>query len=61
MRRNATTLNNGSYTLLITDVNGCSASASVQVEDIQDAVAQPILSSTGPACEGEMTSLSVAQ
>ena len=58
---NATTANNGSYTLVITDENGCSNSATVEVADIQDAVAQPILSSTGPACEGEVVSLSIGQ
>ena len=58
---NATTVNNGSYILTITDVNGCSNSATVQVEDIQDVVAQPILSSTGPACEGEVVALSIGQ
>jgi gliding motility-associated-like protein len=49
----------GTYSLIVTDANGCqSIPTSVEV-DILDAIEQPIISSTGPACEGEIITLSV--
>ena len=56
----ATEANNGSYTLIVTDANGCTASGSVQVSDIENAQAQPVVQGTGPACEGGSITLTVA-
>ena len=44
---------NGSYVLTITDANGCTANSSVEVANVENAVAEPIITSSGPACEGE--------
>ncbi|MEL7020635.1 MAG: hypothetical protein AAGK47_03430, partial [Bacteroidota bacterium] len=52
---------NGSYQLTITDGNGCTYQRSVQVSGISDGVLQPIISSTGPSCEGETIRLRVPQ
>ncbi|MEO1628446.1 MAG: hypothetical protein AAFV25_25085, partial [Bacteroidota bacterium] len=57
---NVTTANNGTYNITVTDDNGCTASGSVQVINIADPVAVPIISSSGPACDGESITLSVA-
>ena len=51
---------NGQYTVEVTDTNGCTAEEFVQVTDIRDAVMEPIIGSTGPACEGEMIALDIA-
>ncbi|MEO1624474.1 MAG: gliding motility-associated C-terminal domain-containing protein, partial [Bacteroidota bacterium] len=56
---NASTANNGSYELVVTDENGCIASGVVEVSGISDQIVQPIISSTGPACNGESITLSV--
>ncbi|MEM9917472.1 MAG: gliding motility-associated C-terminal domain-containing protein [Bacteroidota bacterium] len=56
---NATTANNGSYTLQVTDANGCTASASVAVTTIVDAVAVPVISSSGPSCDGDEIVLTI--
>ncbi|MEM1323458.1 MAG: gliding motility-associated C-terminal domain-containing protein [Bacteroidota bacterium] len=59
---NATTANNGTYTLIITDQNGCSvAGVTNAITNIVNQVAEPIVSSTGPACEGDQIVLSVPQ
>ena len=59
MIANATDLANGNYTLEITDENGCSTNGTVTVTNITNTVAQPVIVSTGPACEGEVTILSI--
>jgi len=57
----ATETSNGSYTLVITDENGCTATSNVQVNNIVDAVAQPVISSTGPACDQASIILEIPQ
>ena len=52
---------NGTYSVMVTDVNGCTAEESLQVTDIQNAVMQPIISSSGPACEGDEIVLNISQ
>ncbi|MEL6922422.1 MAG: gliding motility-associated C-terminal domain-containing protein [Bacteroidota bacterium] len=55
----ATEANNGTYDVLITDANGCTATGNVEVNGVVDEVPQPIITSTGPACEGETVTLSI--
>jgi len=55
---NATTANNGTYTVVITDSNGCTAEGADEVLNIEDPENLPIVASTGPACEGECITLS---
>ena len=50
---------NGSYEVTITNRAGCESTATVQVDDIVDAVAQPFITSTGPTCLGGEVVLSV--
>jgi len=45
----ATEINNGSYTLIVTSENGCTGSGSIQVSDIENAQAQPVVQGTGCA------------
>ncbi len=52
---------NGSYTLIVTDENGCTATGSIQINGIRDAVVQPTIRNTGPACQGESITLSIDQ
>jgi len=52
---NATTANAGSYTVVITDASGCSATASTTVAV---GSVQPVASNSGPACVGGTLSLS---
>ncbi len=52
---------NGSYTVQVSDVFGCSATEAVLVTGIPDLVAQPQVQSSGPACPGDDMSLSVLQ
>ena len=47
----ATEASNGSYTLIITDENGCTATSSVQVVNIMNAIAQPVITASGPSCD----------
>ncbi len=57
---NAVPANNGSYTLIVTDVNGCQTTEVTNViSDIPNPVAQPVIASTGPTCEGETIVLTV--
>ncbi|MEM8908451.1 MAG: hypothetical protein AAGD05_11440, partial [Bacteroidota bacterium] len=58
---NATTANNGTYTLQITDDNACSAIASVEITNIVNAVPMPIINHDGPECVGNEIVLSVPQ
>ncbi|MBK8565550.1 MAG: gliding motility-associated C-terminal domain-containing protein [Saprospiraceae bacterium] len=50
---------NGSYTVQVRNVFGCSATESVVVAGIPDPVAQPQVQGSGPACPGEDVTLSV--
>lgn len=50
---------NGSYTVQVSNVFGCSATESVLVAGIPDAVAQPQVQSAGPVCPGDDLTLSV--
>jgi len=56
---NATTESNGTYTVIITDANGCSTEAAVEVLNIEDPVAQPVITGAGAGCEGGDVTLSV--
>ncbi len=58
---NATANANGTYTLTITSVNGCTAQGSVEINAVVSSVNQPILVSTGAACEGESITISTQQ
>jgi gliding motility-associated-like protein len=49
---------NGSYTVKVSNVFGCSATQSVLVSGITDPVAMPLVQSTGPACPGDDVQLS---
>jgi gliding motility-associated-like protein len=50
---------NGSYTVLVRNVFGCSATESVLVAGIPDPVAQPQVQGSGPACPGDDLTLMV--
>ena len=56
---NATTDNNGTYTVVVTDANGCSTTAGVEVLTIEDPVDQPVITASGIGCEGGDVSLSI--
>ena len=56
---NADETNNGSYILTVTTSGGCTVSESIQVVGIVDQQAQPIITSSGPACGGETIELSI--
>ena len=56
---NATTDNNGTYTVVVTDANGCSATAQTEVLDIENPVDQPVITASETGCEGEEVVLSV--
>ncbi len=45
-------LNNGSYTLVVTDFFGCKSTPATTVIDVEDAPAIPILTQPAPVCEG---------
>ncbi len=55
----ANSASNGTYTVQVSNVFGCSATESVLVTGIPDPVAQPQVQSSGPACPGEDVTLSV--
>ena len=56
---NVTSLNDGVYSLVVTDANGCVADeVSVDVE-ITDGIVQPVIASTGQTCEDGEVVLSV--
>jgi len=56
---NATEASNGSYQLTVIDVNGCSATGTVQVSEIMDMPSMPQITSSGPDCEGGSLALNV--
>ena len=57
---NAEEIDNGQYMVQVTDSNGCTAEEALQVTDIRDSVMEPVIGSSGPACEGEVITLDVA-
>ena len=56
---NVTAANNGTYDVIVTDINGCTAIGNVEVNGIVDQIAQPLITSSGPACEGETIVLTI--
>ena len=56
---NAAFVNNGSYNLTVTDANGCSTLASLEVSGIVDSQFEPVISSSGVVCEGGEITLSI--
>ncbi|MFK8055962.1 MAG: hypothetical protein AB8F78_07585 [Saprospiraceae bacterium] len=56
---NASASNNGTYSLVTTDANGCTAAASVDVTTIENAQPEPQITSDGPACEDGTITLSI--
>ena len=50
---------NGTYTLIVTDGNGCSATGSTEITTILNSVAIPSINADGPVCESERVVLSV--
>ncbi len=54
---NATEANNGSYTLIVTNSNGCISDAMTTVIDVQDAPATPAVFGNLTICEGEALTL----
>ncbi len=56
---NITAANSGTYTLQIKDANGCTSDIASTEIDITDGIDEPILTTTGPVCEGEQITLSV--
>jgi len=59
---NASSANNGAYTLTVTTENECVVIGVTNVLiDITNQVAQPIIASSGPTCEGETIVLTVPQ
>ena len=58
---NVTEANSGTYTIIVTDENGCiSDAASVEV-DVTNSIAQPVIVSNAPVCEGETVTLSIEE
>jgi len=55
----ATPANNGSYSLTIIDAAGCSATATVQVNNIVAGQPEPQITASGPTCEGGTVVLTV--
>ncbi|MEO1412291.1 MAG: gliding motility-associated C-terminal domain-containing protein, partial [Bacteroidota bacterium] len=51
----------GSYTVYVTDANGCAADAFTIEIDITDAIEEPIITSNAPFCEGEYIELRVQE
>ncbi|MEL6867545.1 MAG: hypothetical protein AAFP19_24180, partial [Bacteroidota bacterium] len=55
---NVTSTQSGTYTITITDLNGCTATASTELQ-IEDGLSAPFIFSTGPKCEGSFVRLSI--
>ena len=47
----------GSYTLNVTDANGCAAFAKTIEIDVRDGIDEPIITSNAPVCVGEIITL----
>ncbi len=50
---------NGTYQVTVTTPAGCTTTSSVSVTGIEDALAEPTIVSTGPACVGDRVQLSI--
>lgn len=59
--QNPTPSNNGSYILTLTASSGCQYTQTVEMNVIQNGITMPIISTTGPVCEGSSITLHVAQ
>jgi len=58
---NATTAANGTYTVTVTNVTGCVATGGVDVIIVEDPQPDPVVSSSGPVCEGGEVILSISE
>ncbi len=58
---NADASHNGLYTLSVTDANGCTSEAFVNVSTVVDALPIPSIQTSGNNCEGEQFTLTVPQ
>jgi len=56
---NADASSNGTYTVVVTDFNGCSSEGAVEVITAENPQPLPVIASSGPACEGECIVLTV--
>ena len=56
---NISSANSGTYTLQITDSNGCISEIASTEVDITDGIEEPILTTTGTVCEGGQITLTV--
>jgi len=54
---NAGVDNNGTYTVFVTDANGCTTTGETQVTTVENPENLPIIASSGPVCEGECITL----
>ena len=50
---------NGSYTLVLTDAFGCESTTTVEINNISNPQAQPVISTTGISCDDGQIILSV--
>ncbi|MFK7932741.1 MAG: gliding motility-associated C-terminal domain-containing protein, partial [Saprospiraceae bacterium] len=57
---NANSSKSGTYNVVVTDENGCFSTMASVVVDVTDAIAQPIITSSGAACVGDEITLNVA-
>ena len=48
---NITEAGNGSYSVIITDANGCQSTSTVELNNISDPQAQPVISTSGVSCD----------
>ena len=49
----------GSYTVFVTDANGCQSNAFTIEIDIEEGIVEPVITSTGQSCDGDEFTLSV--
>jgi gliding motility-associated-like protein len=49
----------GSYTVFVTDANGCQSNAFTIEIDIEEGIIEPVITSTGQSCDGDEFTLSV--
>jgi len=57
---NITAAMSGTYTLEITDANGCTSDIASTEVDITDGIAEPVITASNTICQGEEITLSVA-
>ena len=55
---NATTASSGTYTVILSDENGCTAEASTVV-DVTTGPDEPVIASSGSVCEGGLVTLEI--